>query len=160
MSRSHCCPFHACACMSDGVCQPDMLWANIDRAGACCGAEVRRGRDVLVALLDFPTAAALWFMPITPASLRVDAGEVLRPMSVRSTRLCALCSTTKLVKRVDSGGIITGPVLLAGRANGCMSLSVVAMSWRFPLNVKKSLLTSAIVRVLTMGLFCESSVSW
>ena len=102
--------------------------ANADRAEGCCGAEVRRGREVLVASLGCPTAAALLFFPDFSVFPRIDAEDVLRSMSIRSTRLCALSSNTRLVRRVNSGGRIVGPVPLAGEANGCLNLSVLAAS--------------------------------
>ena len=100
---------------------------NVDRAGGCCSAKVRRGRDVLVAPLDCPTAAALSFVLVTPLFPRVDAVGVLGPMPIRPTRLSALSSTTRLVRRANRSGGIAGPISLAGGANGCISLSIVAV---------------------------------
>ena len=127
-SRSHRCPFYACAHTSDGVCQSNMLWADIDRTGGCCRAELRRGREVLVAPPGCPTASTLPFFPVIPVFPRADVVDVLRPISIRPTRLCMLSSITRLVRRVNSGRRIAGPVPLAGGANGCLSLSVMAAS--------------------------------
>ena len=87
---------------------------------------MRRERAALVAPPGCPTAAALRFFPAVPVFPRANAVDVLRPMSIRPTRLCALSSITRLVRRVNSGGRIAGPVPLAGGANGCLSLSVMA----------------------------------
>ena len=159
MNRSQCRPFHGCAHTSDIVCQSDMLWANVDRVVGCCRAEVRLGREVLVAPLDRPTAAVSRFLPVTRVIPRVGAMDVLRPMLIRPMRLCALSLTTRLIRRVNSGERIDYPVPLPYGSNGCTSLSVMAVSWSSPLNVRRNLLASYIVRALTLALSCENSVS-